>query len=388
MASHRFNMPRPCRGLAGIVLAGCCWVSAAGSPGHTGEAPAPAGSPPSVVVVEFSDFACRPCARVGGVLQELANTGKIALQVVFKHAPLAHPEDLWLHEASLAAGELGRFWELHDWLFQHPGSSSAAVYEEAARLGLPVDAIRNATETGRHRDRVIQDMIEAQGLGVRILPTLFVNGTKLEGLEQIEAWTQAALAQLALPRGADVVDMAEFDLAGSPTQGPEDAPITIVEFSDFQCGFCTANSRTLQELMARYPGRIRRVFKHYPSHQGSEGVRPHLAAAAAWNQGRFWDTEALLREFPPTDETALRSYAESAGLMVPQFMADLARPENRALIERDCAEGERLMIYSTPTMFLNGRRLTGRQSTEELATIVDGILSEKHAANQPAQPDA
>jgi protein-disulfide isomerase len=151
--------------------------------------------------------------------------------------------------------------------------------------------------------------------------------------------------------------------------------VTIIEFSDFRCGFCGVHSRTLAELVAAYPGKIRRVFKHFPLQVNADGMLPHLASMAAMAQGRFWEMHRALMNKPVTGRDDILSRAVALGFDMERFERELAVGEGTALIQRDVAEGDGAGIRMTPTTFINGRMLSGRQSLEMLKERVAAILT-------------
>jgi predicted DsbA family dithiol-disulfide isomerase len=188
----------------------------------------------------------------------------------------------------------------------------------------------------------------------------------------------AAVAWESLP-----VETLQLDFISSPSSGPPDAPVALIEFTDFRCGHCQLHSRALSQLTATYPGKIRRIFKHYPQ-PGSPGALLHAASIQAQDQGKFWQLhEALMVRPIEEGQPSLAECAASVGLDHEAFRQAVSDPRARLLVQRDSAEGERLGIQATPTTFLNGRRLIGRQSLEDLKRYVDVILTGRPAAAAP-----
>jgi protein-disulfide isomerase len=145
-----------------------------------------------VTVVLFSDFQCPFCARVGPTLEQVERAYGDKVRIVWKHQPLAfHPNALPAAEAAEAAREQGKFWPMHDKLFQNQRVLSDAVYAQAAReLGLDLGKFEHARRSGRARARIEEDQKLAERIGARATPTMFVNGVKVEGavpFEQLKA---------------------------------------------------------------------------------------------------------------------------------------------------------------------------------------------------------
>lgn len=154
-------------------------------------------------------------------------------------------------------------------------------------------------------------------------------------------------------------DPVELSLEG-PAKGPEDAPLTIVEFSDFECPYCGMMTPILAETMATFDGRVRLVFKQYPL-SGHERARPAARASiAAGKQGKFWEMHDMLfanqRELQDAD---LLRYAEALGLDLERFEADMEDPETESLIDLNRAEGSEAGVRGTPCLFVNGVEFRG-----------------------------
>lgn len=149
----------------------------------------------------------------------------------------------------------------------------------------------------------------------------------------------------------------EPDITGSPVKGAPMAPITIVEYSDFQCPYCSAARPLLERLLREHEGKVKLVFKHFPLSMHPRAVHAARAAEAAKLQGRFWEMHDLLFEHQhELDDADLERYAEMTGLDVERFKADLASDATQARVDADRAEGEGFGVEGTPSIFVNGRR--------------------------------
>ncbi len=281
------------------------------------------------------------------------------------HAPLAH-------EAALAAGAQGKFWEMHDLLFSNQQRLGLDdLIEYAKQLNLDSAAFRTALETHVYRPLLEQDLAEARGLGVTSTPTFFVNGKKILGAQSLDAFKQVINQEL----GLSTETRKEISIGQAPLRGSPSAPITIVEFSDFQCPFCARALPTLQELFAAYPGKIKWVFKNFPLGFHQDSSLAHQAALAAGAQGKFWEMHDRIF----TDQRAMKRddlirAAKDLGLDVGLFTADLDSGRFRAALDADKAEGARLGVDGTPTFFINGKELTGAASFAEFKRLVDGEI--------------
>ena len=150
------------------------------------------------------------------------------------------------------------------------------------------------------------------------------------------------------------------------------APITLVEFSDFQCPYCSAAREPLERLLREHEGKLKLVFKHFPLTMHPRAVQAARAAEAAKLQGRFWEMHDLLFENQHNLEDAdLERYAKMLGLDEERFKADIASEAVQAKVDADRAEGERLGVEGTPTLYVNGRHFQ-----EPLKTL-DAYLAEE-----------
>jgi protein-disulfide isomerase len=150
--------------------------------------------------------------------------------------------------------------------------------------------------------------------------------------------------------------------------GPADAPVTVLEYGDYECPYCRGAFRDVHEMLDRYQGKIRFVFRNFPIQQ----VHPHAeqaaeAAEAAAAQGRFWQMyELLLQPYARLDNDALLDYAERIGLDLPRFRADITDQRYAGKIDDDVQEGLRNGVNQTPKFYVNGRRIDGKVPLENL----------------------
>lgn len=147
------------------------------------------------------------------------------------------------------------------------------------------------------------------------------------------------------------------------TLGPNAPAADIVEYTDFQCPACRNASKTLRAVMARNPGRIRLTFRHYPLPMHALAVPAAMAAECAGEQGKFWEYADMLYDNQQQWSGSARakdtfaSYAKTIGLDERRFIECAESPGTRAAIIRDDLAAQYRRIDSTPTFFLNGRKL-------------------------------
>lgn len=172
---------------------------------------------------------------------------------------------------------------------------------------------------------------------------------------------------------------------GEPSLGPAAAPVTIVEFNDFQCPFCQRVQPTLKELLKAYPTQVRLVFRDFPLAQIHKDARKAAEAArCAAEQGKFWQYhDVLYANVGKQRESDLRRYALDLGLEEPRFTQCLASGQHAGAIERGLSDGRRLGVTGTPTFFVNGVPLVGAQPLAEFKSAVDRELARLSPAAAP-----
>jgi protein-disulfide isomerase len=170
-------------------------------------------------------------------------------------------------------------------------------------------------------------------------------------------------------------DLGKCDTKDAPMRGPASAPVTICEFSDFQCPHCKLMEPVLQRLFDEQPGTVKLYAKSYPiSKLHPEATDAAAAAVAAGRQGKFWQMhDRLFANQDRLSPADLERYAAELKLDLKKWKADL--PAAREAVERDHAEGERLGITGTPTFYINERKYAGPLRYEQIKDWVDEELT-------------
>jgi protein-disulfide isomerase len=175
--------------------------------------------------------------------------------------------------------------------------------------------------------------------------------------------------------------MGEFSMpqvtADDHVRGGAGAPVTVVEYGDYECPYCRGAARDLHLLLGRYPDMVRFVFRNFPIPQlHPDAERAAEAAEAAAAQGKFWEMyELLLQPSSQLDTDSLVTYADLAGLDTARFRSDLASHAYAARIERDVREGIRNGVNATPKFYVNGQRIDGKVPLEGLADAVRAAVA-------------
>ena len=370
-----------------------------------GNSPTKGGSEGLVTIVEFSSYQCPFCNRVRPTIAELQQQYGDDLRVVFKHRPLPMQQQSEpAARAAIAAQNQGKFWEFHAGLFDNQGRIGEALFPELAeQLELDLDQFKadmasDATAARLREDTSLADQLQAQGT-----PHFFVNGYRLRGAQPIETFKALVDRELAVARKlvedgtarADVYERqqadavarpaaaapaepakpVEFKLEGAPSRGPADARVTVVEFSDFQCGYCGRLSSTLAEVMPDYEDRVRFVSMQFPLGRFPHSQKASEAALAANEQGKYWEYKNLVydnqREL--TDES-FEKFAEQLGLDMDRFRADLTSGKYAQVINAQRDEGQAAGVRGTPALYLNGRQIGGAIPAENLRSAIDEAL--------------
>ncbi len=167
--------------------------------------------------------------------------------------------------------------------------------------------------------------------------------------------------------------------------GPVDAPVTVLEYGDYECPYCRGAFRDVHRMLDEYPGKIRFAFRNFPIKQ----VHPHAeqaaeAAEAAAAQGRFWPMyELLLQPYAQLDTDALVSYADRIGLDVPRFLEDITDQRYARKIHDDMQEGLRNGVNQTPKFYVNGQRVDGKVPLEHLEELVRQAVAAAEPTDAP-----
>ena len=172
----------------------------------------------------------------------------------------------------------------------------------------------------------------------------------------------------------DVSFNQKIDINGAPVRGAENAPVTLVLFSDFECPWCGKLEPTLAELLTKNPDKLRIVFKHLPLPMHQQAEPAALAAIAAQKQGKFWEMHDALFQTTNWTPTVIDETAQRVGLNMAQYKADVSGPEVQTQLAKDKADAQAADVVATPSMFVNGRPARDR-SLPTLQKMVDEALA-------------
>ncbi|MBF0420557.1 MAG: DsbA family protein [Magnetococcales bacterium] len=159
------------------------------------------------------------------------------------------------------------------------------------------------------------------------------------------------------------------------SRGLANAPVTIVEFSDFECPYCRKAQPVLGQLKTAYGDKVRFVFRHYPLPFHKLAPKASEASMCANEQNKFWEYhDALFAESQSLAEDALKELAKKVGLDAAKFDECIKSSRHAARIAADAAEGKQLGITGTPTFFVNGIKMVGAVPLENFKEVIDREL--------------
>ena len=393
-----------------------------------GDSPARGNPKAPITIVSYSEFQCPFCARVVPTLRELEKAYPDQIRLVWKHLPLAFHESAPLAaEAALAAGEQGKFWEMHDRLFAAQDRLDLPTLEEHARaLALDVPRFRAALDGAKFKARVDADLKLAKDADISGTPTFFINGERLAGAQPLSAFVhqvETALAKLkglpppAPPAPARPVNdfkrtpmffgpwppvaitlpdnvlgdrvPVRFATGNAPVRGNPRGPVEVLYFTNLNAFEGRAIAKG---LLSTHAGHVKLVAKVVPTIYGPPPPmgpkEPELLGAVAHyahSQGKFWEFhDALAPGGRPPEREQIEQIAQSVGLDLTDLRAALEEKRFQPAIEQD-REAIRAAKLEGPFAFVvNGRQA---DSPVALAQLVDAAIR-RAGRKPPARPPA
>jgi protein-disulfide isomerase len=377
-----------------------------------GDAPVRGGKQPKVTIVEFSDFQCPYCSRASGTLAQVLKDYGSDVELAYRHNPLPfHNNAMPAALAAEAAREQGKFWEMHDKMFAGQANLDRPSLDKYAQeVGLNMSKFKESMDKEKGKDRIKRDMDDANRFGAHGTPNFFINGRNFRGAQPIEAFksvideeVKKADAKLAAgtPRGQIYASLTQngldkaaapppaaarpgepdpntrfrAEIKGAPMKGAKDAPVTIVQWSDFQCPFCSRVEPTVAKVMDEYKGKVRVVWRDLPLPFHPNAMPSAIAARAAGEQGKFWEMhDKLFADQQHEDRATFEKYAGELGLNLDKFKAALDAQKGKEAIEADAAAGGKIGARGTPAFFINGKFLSGAQPFEVFKAKIDDEL--------------
>jgi len=348
------------RGVGLAVLGALALTACTESSSAAGQAmPSPASSPDQVVAevagrqvtlkevdAKWEAFDAAERARVTQLMYQ--NRRNMLDQVV---------GDILIENAAKAAGQ----------------TVEAYVTSDAGKRAVPVTEAEIVQFFEANRDRAQgRTLEELRGQIKDFLDSQRTLQARAQLVTELKAKSAGVKVMLDPPRYT--VATAAID----PVRGPASAPITIVEFSDYQCPFCARVNPTLEQVRKTYGDQVKIVFKDFPLPNHPQAPKASEAGHCANEQGKYWELHDLMfanqRALNVPD---LKQYASGLGLDMGKFNQCLDSGKHASLVASGLAQGERMGVNSTPTLYINGRVLIGAQPFEAFKQIIDEELARK-----------
>jgi protein-disulfide isomerase len=330
----------------------CSRSSSSASAAGLGQTPAPSGDPKATVakvddaVITQADLDVKVENRLARLRQEEYEIRKQALdEIVDERLLQSEARKRGVSKEELLRDEVER---------QTPKPSAADV-----------DGVYN-----QYRSRLGGRTREQAGPEIEKMLVERAQATRRETfLQHLRASAKVTIA-LEAPRTEVPIP------ATAPVLGPTDAPVTIVEFADYQCPYCHRAQDTVDLVMSRYAGKVQLVHRDFPL-DGHPGAYPAARAArCAGEQGKFWDYHrSLMKEQGDLSETDLLARAKTLKLDADPFKTCLASDRYDSVIRESVEAGNRVGVSGTPAFFVNGRMLTGARPFEQFQEVIDAELA-------------
>ena len=378
-----------------------------------------------VTIVEISDFECPFCSRVGPTIEQIAEEYGDRVKIVWRNNPLPmHPNAPLAHQAAMEVFEQGgneKFWEYHDLLFANQRQLTRPNLERWAEQvgGVDMGQFRSALDNEDHKALVQEDQQWASSIDAGGTPHFVINGQKIAGAQPFDRFKEIIDAELekaqelvdngtaprevfaarfreAFPSGGrpgaaapsepqarpqpDPAAVYRVPVDGQPTQGSDNALITIVEVSDFECPFCGRVQPTLARIKEEYGNDVRIVWRNNPLPFHQNAMPAHQAAMEIFEQGgaaKFWRFHDLAFENQRglTRENIESWARQIGGINLAQLRAAMDNNEHQDKIQADQTLARSLGASGTPAFFINGRNLRGAQPFEAFKAVIDEELA-------------
>ena len=379
-----------------------------------------------VTIIEFADYQCPYCQQASPELMKALDKFEGKVRLIYKHLPLPfHRAALPASKAAWAAGQQDKFWEFHEAMFVSKASLEG-LDALVQKHGLDADKFQTDMQSPEAAKQIDDDMKAAAVLGITGTPAFVVNGHHYRGKRTYSQWKQILDAEIdaaeevvsqgvapgdvyehlmkdALEKrspppspgsgdGPDPNERYQVKPDGRPGMGPEDALVTIVEFSDFQCPYCSKMAPVAHAIVENNDD-VRFVFRNLPLGMHKQARPAAIAALAAGRQGKYWEAHDKLfaeqKELPDHVGDDFEDWADELGLDVDQFKTDYADPALAKEVDEDVKVARRFAVRGTPGAFVNGKFVNGAVGVDALQAVVDTErkVAQKLVADGTAKED-
>lgn len=344
-----------------------------------------------VTIIEYSDFQCPYCARyvsetLSKIEEEYIATGQV--RYIYRHFPLGfHDQARPAAQASECAGEQGKFWEMHDALFENQADWSGSpqaptVFADLAEeLGLDRAEFEACLSSDKYAGKVDDDYEAGVADGVSGTPGFLINGLALSGAQPFSAFQE----QIEFFLAGGQPPTTEVAADSYRSMGRADAPVVITEFSDYACPACASfETQVMPELIERYvdTGQARLVFREFPIPSlHPNATKAAQAAVCAGEQEKYWEMHDALYasrdEWMGVEEPgdSLSALAAEVGLDQEAFAQCLDSQEAAAAVRAERMAGEMMGVNATPFFFINDLPIRGGLSVDSFAQIIEYVAA-------------
>jgi protein-disulfide isomerase len=272
-------------------------------------------------------------------------------------------------------------------------ANEQALDAKAAKLGKDRDEVlkEEVEKRGSVSDADVQSYYDEHKDHFRNLPFEKVGPAvkrQLQAQKQVAAmqdFTKSLREELGFEND---LEAPKFDLtAKGPTQGPADAPVTLVEFADYECPFCKATEPVVKQVLARYPTQVKLVFKNFPIDSHPKARPAAEAALCAEEQGKFWQFhDALFEKSPQIGPDELGPIATGVGIDAAKLDECAKAKKFASKIDADLAEGKKAGVAGTPAFFVNGASIASGRTVDDFARAIDAELTRLGKPVPPPPP--
>jgi len=377
-----------------------------------------------VTMVIFDDFQCPFCKKLHSTLAEVKKNYGDKLRIFYIHLPLAfHKNAEPAAKAIIAANTQGKGTEMIDYLFKHQSEWSkeddtkSYMRESAKALNLDLKKFVSEYNSDETSAIVESDKKIAGKHGVRGTPAAFVNGRYVGGAHPYEYFKQVideelkraepflktdlkgdSLYSKLIKNGLitikkrsrvkeDPDKIYNIPLTGKePVLGDAKAPITIIEFSDFQCPYCHRASKTMNKLIEKYRGRVKLIFKHQPlafHKRAKDAAIYSVSIFRLYGSDKFWLIHDIIFENQKSlTEKNFEIWAKQNGMEWRKIELEMKKSEVIKNVEQDMSTATSSGVRGVPAFFINGKKLAGAQPLERFEEVIDKIILEKFKRNK------
>ncbi len=340
--------------LAG-ALGGCTGGGDSSSSGSS-------GPPPQVVTMD--EGLPDPVARVGGKDIKLADLEAEAASAVVQ-------AQMRLYEARKQALDKMIDDQLMEEAAKEKGVAKEELVKQEVDSKIPkVDDAAIQKFYDENKDKMRQPLEQMKDRITRHL--------ERQGRSEAEANFKKALREKAKVEVFLSAPRIQVSVDDDPSMGSKDAPVTIVEFSDFQCPYCSKAAATVHEVAKKYGDKVQIVFRDFPLPMHNRAGRAAEAAQCANDQQKFWEYhDELFKNSQKMSDDDLVAHAQTVGLKTETFKECLMKDTHKDEVAKDVADGKRAGMSGTPGFFINGRFMSGARPIEAFSEIIDEELAAK-----------